>query len=91
MIAHKCTLHFETERLEHESREENLVHKIAIVSTIHFNSFLNFEWSKMVWSTILAHILTPLHLCFLLLATDGFMPSPKELSQSETQTTLGRV
>ena len=44
IVMHKYTLHFETARLRLIPWKESLVHKIAIISTVQFNSIINFEW-----------------------------------------------
>ena len=44
IVVHKCTFHFETKKLELISCKESLVHKV--VSTVQFNSFINFKWSN---------------------------------------------
>ena len=43
---HKSTLHFETTKMGLIPCKESLVHKIAIISTVQFISFIDFEWSN---------------------------------------------
>ena len=40
----KYTVHCETTGLELVPCKENLVYEIAVVSTVQFNSFIDFEW-----------------------------------------------
>ena len=39
-------LHFETVRLGFVQCKKSLVHKMTIVHTVQFNSFIDFEWSS---------------------------------------------
>ena len=46
IIVHKFTLYFKTPRLGLVQCIESYVHKIAIISTVQFNSFIDFELSN---------------------------------------------
>ena len=43
IVGPKYTLHFKTARLGFVSYKKNLVHEIVIVSSVQFNSFIDFE------------------------------------------------
>ena len=45
-VMDKYTLPFKNMRLKLGQCKESLVHKIAIIRTVQFNSFIDFEWSK---------------------------------------------
>ena len=44
IVGHKYTVHFETVRMGLVPWEENLVHRIVIVRSVQFNSFIDCEW-----------------------------------------------
>ena len=44
IFVHKYTFHFDTACLGLVPYKESLVYKIAIVSTVQFISFIDFEW-----------------------------------------------
>ena len=67
IVVNKDTLHFETVRLGFVLYKEGLVYKIY--STIHFNSFVDFEWSNNCFinnSSLIFSLLPP---CCLLSPT----------------------
>ena len=69
IFMYKYTLHFEIVRLGLAPCKECLVHKMAIVNAVAFNSFIDFEWSNnwfgWQFQSITLHYLPP-PCCFLL-------------------------
>ena len=58
IIMHKYTLPFKTGTQKFVPCKEGLVHKIAVVNTIQFNSFIDFEWfdNGLVDSSVAYHL-----------------------------------
>ena len=69
IVVHKYSHGFETTRLGLGPCKEHLFHKIIIVSTVQFNSFIDFEWSNNSLVDNSSHIITLLHLYCRLLDT----------------------